>query len=78
MVFAPVIASQRKRHASCTASAHNFIKPLAWLNDSSLLMRADGRLIILQRNNFKQYEQILPRLWAGAVTLPATSRPPFS
>jgi hypothetical protein len=78
MIFAPVIASQRKRHASCTASAHNFFKSLAWLNDSSLLMRGDGRLIILQRNKFEQHEQKLPRLWAGAVTLPATSRSPFS
>jgi hypothetical protein len=78
MIFAPVIASQRKRHASCTAGAHNFFKPLAWLNDSSLLMRAEGRLIILQRTKFKQHEQKLPRLWAGAVTLPATRKSPFS
>ena len=78
MIFAPVIASQRKRHASCTASAHNFFKSLAWLNDSSLLMGSDARPIILQRNKFEQHEQKLPRLWARAVTLLAMSKLPFS
>ena len=68
MIIAPAIALQRKRHANWTGSAHNFIKPLAWLSDSSFLMYADGRLIILQRNKFEQHEQKLPRLWAGEVT----------